>query len=130
MFSPTMLFPDTVAAVVTHLNAQLTPPVHGRVPDPRPTTFVTVTRTGGFARGVVEDVQLTVEAWAATPPDAEALAQLARYQLHSLAGTVTEDVTFYRCDELAGPQDVPDPLTDTPRSIFTVVLTVKGSTPA
>lgn len=123
----TVLFGDATASAITRLNASLVEPVSGKVPDPRPPSFVTVQRTGGTQRTrVSEDVQLTVEAWATRDDDAHDLAQRARRILHGLTGEVEGGVAFYQCAELSGPVNLPDPLSEQPRCTFTVVLHVRG----
>lgn len=129
MHAPSILIPDTVALAITHLNTNLTPPVSSRVPNPRPAEFVTVLRTGGGViadQPVVGTTQITVEAWAATNPAAAVLAELARAHLHNMAGTVVAGVAVYRVDDVGGPVDLPDPLSDQPRVTFTVLVSVRG----
>lgn len=125
----TVLFADTAAAVIAALNGALAEPVSGKVPEERPAAFVTVQRTGGPQRTrVSEDVQLTVEAWAQRDDDAHDLAQKARRILHALPGEVLDGIAVYQCQELAGPANLPDPLSNQPRSTFTVLLHVRGIT--
>lgn len=123
-----VLFADTAAAVITHLNGILTEPVSGKVPATRPAKFVTVQRTGGIVRTQVsEDVNLTIEAWASRDDDAHDLAQLVRYRLRLLPGTeLVNDTAVYQCQELSGPVNLPDPLSNQARFTFTVVLHVRG----
>lgn len=121
-------FPDTATLVITYLNANLTPPVHGRIPNPRLATFVTVTRTGGPKRNLVTDgAQITVESWAATDVAAMALAQLTRGYLNALPGQSVSGVPVYRVDEISGPADLPDPLSDQSRCSQSFTVALRGT---
>ena len=58
---------DLEAAFVTFLNAELTPPVSTRVPNPRPASHVRVQVVGGTVDNIAfESPRLLVECWAAT----------------------------------------------------------------
>lgn len=123
-----VLHGDTAATVITVLNAALTPPVSGKVPNPRPDTFVTVRRTGGAqANRVVDAATIVVEAWALTDTAALDLAQLARRALHEAQGTVVGDTTVYRVQELSGPAELPDPLSEQPRTTQTFTVETRGT---
>lgn len=115
----TIVFPDAVAKVKAYLDdvAALagTPIVHA-VPNPRPATFVQLTRTGGTSIELVVDRPfVSVDCWAATSPAAMTLAQLVRAHLHAAWGTVVDGTAVYAVRELAGPAEVPDPDSDQPR---------------
>jgi hypothetical protein len=126
--SEVITFPDTASLVITHLNANLTPSVHGRIPNPRPATFVTVIRTGGPKRNIVTDqAQITVESWAASDVAAMALAQQARGLLNALSGQSISGVPVYRVDELSGPADLPDPLSDQSRCSQSFTVALRGT---
>jgi hypothetical protein len=128
MAGETVVHPDTVATITSHLNAALTPPVSSNVPNPRPAEFVTVRRTGGPRASKVSDrPQVTVEAWSTDPESAHDLAQLCRSQVTAMAdGTNRSGVIVYRVDEFAGPADLPDP--DSRQSRFTFTLSVHSRT--
>jgi hypothetical protein len=128
-----ILFPDAVSTVISALNAQLDDlgytgvPVRSRIPNPRPTRFVRVLRTGGPRVNVVTDAaQVTVEAWAASTADAHDLAQAARAIVNSLEGTVTGGVTVYGVNEFSGPADLPDPESEQPRYTWSASVNVRG----
>ncbi len=123
-----IVFPDTVALVVTHLGDNLDEPVYSRIPNPRPAEFVTVQRTGGPRRNLVTDeAQITVDSWAQTPAEAHDLAQLARAYINSLPGQQVDGVAIYKSDELAGPADLPDPLSDQPRYSQSFAISARGT---
>lgn len=128
-----IVFPDAVAATIGALNSQLSAlgfagvPVRSRVPNPRPSRFVLVFRTGGPRANIVTDgAQVTVEAWADNDADAHDLAQAARAIVNSLEGTVTGGVTFYGVEELAGPGNLPDPESNQSRYTWSSIVNVRG----
>lgn len=126
----TVTFPDSAALVISYLNANLTPPVGSRIPNPRPAAFVTVQRTGGPKRNLVTDSpQLTVESWAATDAAAHDLAQQARALLNDLGDSVKSisGVAVYRVDEVSGPADLPDPLSNQSRYTQSFSVALRGS---
>lgn len=132
MTSPLVVFPDACKAIADAIRSELElegelVPVGTKVPNPRPPSFVLVRRTGGVRRNVVVDeAQITVEAWAATEEAAHDLSQLARGLVHRLAGTYVDGVTVYRVAEFAGPALLPDPLSDQPRYSFTMLVGLRG----
>ena len=125
-----IVFPDAVELVADLLRTALTPtPVVARVPNPRPASFVTVSRTGGTRRNdVVDDATITVHAWyAGSEEAAHDLAQQARAWLHATVGQPVNGVVVYRCDELAGPYLNPDPVSEVVRYTFSVQVAVRGA---
>lgn len=126
--SDLVTFPDAVALLVDYLDASITEPVGHRIPNPRPTTFVTVRRTGGPKRNLVTDQpQITVESWAASDEDACDLAQEVRAWLNALPGEVLDGVAVYRVEELSGPADLPDPVSDQPRFSQSFSVALRGT---
>lgn len=125
-----VVFPDTVSAVCAHLGSELAARgyagIHvGRlVPAVRPSVLVQVNRTGGTRNGdpsvPLEQAQVTVDCWGPSPAAAHDLAQLARALARSTPGA-------YRVDEISGPADVPDPLSNQPRFRATYLITVRGA---
>jgi len=97
------------------------------VPATRPPRFVRLRRLGGVMADLVTDApMLTVECWAPTEIEAEALARLVRAEFyampeHDFASTTCRDVT-----EVSGPVNQPDPDANTPRYVFTVILNLRG----
>ena len=124
-----IVFPDAVALVASHLADVLAVPVVHDVPNPRPASFVTVRRGGGVRHTVVTDKpQLLFECWADRAEDAIDLAQLARAYVNALPGQVLAGVPVYRVEELGGPSELPDPLSQQPRVVFTSLVHVRGTT--
>ena len=132
---PTIVFADAAAVIADYLRFQLAAfespaPVATRVPPSRPSIFVLVRRLGGPRLNVVADEPLIgVECWAPTEGDAHDLAQLCRALIHAMRGTEQGGVAVYRIAEAAGPQELPDPLSNDPRYVFTVSVAVRGSGP-
>lgn len=122
-----VLFLDAAAAVATHLNDTLGVATAGKVPNPRPAEFYRVLRVGGVAREkVMDDATIVVEAWAPTDEEADDLAQLARAHLLAMVNVTVADVLVYRVVDVAGPANLPDPLSNQSRSTATYTVTTRG----
>jgi hypothetical protein len=131
MSQETIVFPDSVALVIDFLKDEVGGTVLNKVSDPRLPQFVVVRRVGGVRRNIVCDAAtLTVDCWAEQSEDAHDLAQYCRAVLHTLPGQQLDGVTVYKVDEVGGPADLPDPVSDQPRYSFTVSVTVRGSVSA
>lgn len=125
--SEPIVFPDATAACCTWLAAYLLEPVGSKVPNPRPTAFVTINRTGGPKRNLVTDEpQITVESWAQTDEAAHDLAQAARAYLNAMVGEIVNGAPVYRVDELSGPANLPDPLSEQPRYSQSFTVAIRG----
>lgn len=129
-----ILFPDAAATVIGALNAELPDfgltgvPVRSRVPNPRPSRFVVVYRTGGPRDGIVIDqAQLTVEAWASNDADAHDLAMAARAILQGLEGRVVGGVVVGSIAEFSGPANLPDPTSDQSRFTWSTSVQIRGT---
>lgn len=112
-----IVFPDIEELLVDYLTAELAAngppvPVHVQIPNPRPTSFVTVPRVGGPRRSlVVDSATISADSWAIRPKAAHDLAQLVRGLFHALVGqTLGDTYPVYRVDEFAGPGNLPDGL--------------------
>ena len=127
-----IVFPDAEQVLCDWLEPALAArgtavPVTTRVPSPRPARFVRVIRTGGVRATLVTDApQVTVESFAGTEAAAAALAQLCRALLNAAPGQVAAAVV-YKVVELAGPQNLPDPLTDQIRYTQTFEIHLRGA---
>lgn len=128
-----VLFADAELVVVTALRSRLAASdpyvdVGTLVPNPRPDRLVVVQRTGGARLNLVADEPtVTVDAWAPTADEAQGIAQRCRAHLHALRGSTVAGVAVYRVQELAGPQNLPDPLSSSPRYTFAVSLALRGT---
>lgn len=127
------IHPDAAAAIISWLGDGIgalhdqAATAHRAVPNPRPTRFLTVYRTGGVRRSQVSDApHLTVDAWGADEDDAHDLALAARALLHRARGQVIDGVTVYSVTELAGPAQLPDPDSEQPRYRATYEVHVRG----
>lgn len=131
MIQPPIVFPSAVTVAIDYLREQLhalgidDQVVHS-IPNPRPTRFVRVLRTGGPRQTIVTDgAQLTIECWADRADQAEARAQVVRALLYVMPYRAT-DVTVYLVEELAGPSDLPDPLSNQARQTWSVLVHLRG----
>lgn len=131
--SAVLVFPDVAEAVCAQLTGWLDPSVAigNLVPNPRPARFIVVRRVGGTRiTAVTEAAQLSVQCYAGNQPDAEDLAQAARSVIFAMGGTRSlNGVDIYRVDDIGGPADAPDELSDQPRVLFSVALHVRGHVP-
>lgn len=105
------------AALATRLAARGSDATaHCSIPNPRPTAFVVVQRTGGPRRDIITDsARLTIDCYAQTGQSALALAQLVRAIVYSLAGTFTGGLAIQRVIDVSGPTLAPDPSSGMPR---------------
>jgi hypothetical protein len=112
---------DCIALVINYLNPLVTPGVHGRVPNPRPSQFYRISAAGGpgFEDKVNFRAAVTVEAWGPDEPTAMNDLLLAMALLEAAPNE------FYA--ECSAPVSLPDPDTGTPRFLSTVQLAVRGS---
>jgi hypothetical protein len=132
---PTLVFPDAVRLALDTLAAELPAlvgapvPTGNRVPSPRPDRFVRVRRQGGTRVTVVtEAAQLGIEAWAPDVGGADELAQACRSVLFGMKGRTIDGVPVYLVEDIGGPSEVADPLSDQPRAQFAVAVHLRGRT--
>lgn len=126
---PSVVFVDAVDVVTDYLRPLLDPtPVGGRVPNPRPDSFVRVARVGGTVDtiGVVDRATLIVEAWASTAAAAHDLCQTCRRSLAALPGTDVAARTVYRVTEVSGPANLPDEASQHDRYTMTMQVWTRG----
>lgn len=130
-----IVFPDVEAIVISYLNAEFvsrseTARASTKVPNPRPTKFVRVLRTGGPSEHLVIDrAQLTLEAWADKATAAIALMQLVRGIMRSIDQVTYDGATyqFYAPQEFSGPANLPDPDSSQERYTETFSVGVRGT---
>lgn len=123
-----VVFPDATDLLVTYLDGELTEHVGSRIPNPRPTTFVRVLRTGGPKRNLVTDQpQMTFESWGDDDAEAADLAQQVRSLVNALPGQIVDGVPVYRVDELSGPANLPDPLSSQSRYTQSFAIALRGT---
>lgn len=132
--SEVILFPDAEAAVIAELSARLEADgdaarVVGTTPNPRPSRFVRIIRTGGPASSfLVDNAQITLEAWDDDEDAAILLAQKCRAWIWAAerAGELN-GIPFYALQEFGGPARLPDPDTGQYRYTLTVAIELRGS---
>lgn len=125
-------FPDVETVLVEWISDvleghDLEQPVTTRVPNPRPSRFVRIQRTGGPQSNLVVDgAQVTIECWDDNQPDAAATARILRAELAAIRNVTTgSGDLIYRTDEFSGPSILPD-LSGQPRYSWTVRVHVRG----
>lgn len=131
--TPLVVFPDVEELLVGHLTLELATywpdevKVATKVPAERPNPFVLVGRQGGTRLDIVTDAaQVGFEVWDTDEDVAQDLAQVTRAIVHGIRGQVVDGVTFYRIEEFAGVQRLPDPLSGDPRYVFAESIHVRG----
>lgn len=97
----------TDAVLVNYLAGELAVPVATRVPHPRPPSFVRLILTGGAGRYDVALHRATVslEAWAASVPEASDLARQVDALLYAAPGAVPG---VYAVEPVGAVQSYPD----------------------
>jgi hypothetical protein len=120
-----MRLPDVEALAVAFLKTVVAPvKVATKVPSTRPASCVRVYRTGGSAvNRILEEAQITVDAWAATEVEAFELASDCR---EALLNKASQMPLVRGASEVGGLHFNPDPGTNTPRYRFTVGLMVRA----
>lgn len=125
-----MAYPDVIKLLREYLlgpNVGLQVPIASRVPNPRPPTWLQLRRIGGPQLLPVRDQpRIDAFAWAPTEPEAWALAEQVRRNIHALAGTTLLGPVVYRVQEFLGPRQLDDPETSTPRYLATYTLDVRA----
>lgn len=126
--SEAVIFPDVEALLVAYLTPLLGGVEVGtQIPNPRPDTFVRVTRVGGARRDRITDQPLVVvQAWATDEAAAQNLGARAQAHVFALEQTSVGDSYVRAVREVGGFQAVPDPLSGTPRYQFTAQLDTRG----
>lgn len=119
----TITFADVEALLITYLDALIAAPVGTRVPNPRPSEFVRVARTGGTRLNLVMDQPtVIVEYWADDEATAAEGAQTVRGHIHAAETFGTVPVLVV--GEFAGPANLPDPMSGQSRYTATYSLTL------
>ena len=115
--------PDTEAAVVTFLNAALTPPVSTRTPNPRPAAYVRVSSAGGRSTNpATADPQVLVESYAGSSVTASTNALDAWHALSAARGSFIAPGVWLVTADCGVPVNFPDPDTTDARYQFVASL--------
>lgn len=119
------MFPDAEALAIQAIMAD---PRRGttkwstQVPNPRPDEFGRLMRFGGPRETLVsERAQLILEGWALTETRAIQILNFGRAIL------AAQDGALFGYDEIAGPNNLPDPTTDLIRYTCNVSVRVRGT---
>lgn len=127
-----IVFPDIAMLLIglledAHDDRGMAVSVYGGIPNPRPTAFTTVRRTGGVRQTIVSDAPIVAfECWADSLELAHDIAQIDRAVVIASEGTQIDGHPIYRINELAGPAELPDPLSQQSRYTFTIQVGVRG----
>jgi hypothetical protein len=122
-------FPSAEAVAVGYVKARLTAraitaTVATKVPAVRPAQLVKVRRIGGTTANIVTDAPMLVfDCWAPTEIAAEDLARVVRAEVMAMPGQ--SDVCTHVV-EVGGPVNQPDPDSNSPRYVFTVIIHLRG----
>jgi hypothetical protein len=123
-------FPSAEAVAVGYVQDRLTArgivaTVATKVPAVRPELMVKPRRIGGPRANLVTDAPMMVfDCWAPTEIAAEDLARVVRAEVLAMPGQ--SDVCSH-VDEVGGPVNQPDPDSNSPRYVFTVILHLRGA---
>lgn len=118
-------YPDSQLVLVEYLRPLIAPITIGvRVPNPRPSTFVTVRRAGGVAEGLIDRARVDVFAWAADDPAAHDLVTQIRRYAAEMRG-VRNGVRVVDVEEFTGPIPAPDE-SNQPRWLVTFEISTRG----
>lgn len=126
-----VLFGDTVQLVIEAIRdgfalQSVDAVVDNEVPD-EAVRYVVVRRQGGPRVDLVRDsAQIRIECLAPTKAEAHDLAQMARAYVFAMRGTVRHGITVGRIEEFAGPAELPDPISQLPRYLFTELVHTRG----
>lgn len=121
-------FPDPVDALIAELDPNMSVPVVGRVPSPRPKEFVLIRLVGGAQELVYDRPTLTVEGYASNGTRAYTLCAAAvAYLMRAGRDGWMGAIPCRSVDVFARPADLPDPLTEQARYTATVAVTLRGS---
>lgn len=127
-----VLFPDVeayLAGVLPTFPDLAGVPVKTRVSNPRPPTFIRVTRVGGQRRDLITDLaSVVVQTWAPTEDQAALLAKKTRAALGSLSASDHGGVFVQRSEEVTAPEWFPDPASGTPAYQMTFQIQTRGTT--
>jgi hypothetical protein len=129
-FSPPgqIVFPDVEAMLVGWVPSVLPVLCSTRVPNPRPSRWVRIVRTGGPSTMlVVDQAQITVECWNDDIVGASDDARTLRAALRGLQASTVGDVQVVRVREWGGPANLPDAHSSQPRYTWTVSIDVRGT---
>lgn len=128
MAGEVIAFPDAEAVAITYLKSKIAGvSISTKIPDPRPTKLIKVTRVGGTKLRLNADSPMLVfECWGSTSIEASELCRQARAYVNAMAGETINGVWVFKVREVGGPAFFPDPSTTLPRYQFSVAIDTKG----
>lgn len=122
-----VIYPDAELVVVNYLRPLVAPAVVGlRIPNPRPSTFITLRRIGGTASRLIDTARIDVFTWATKDEDAHDLSMAVRRHLAGMPG-IRGGVRVIGTEEFTGPLPAPDD-SNQPRWLVTYDISLRGTT--
>lgn len=116
-------FPSVEAQALDYLTPLVTVPVERKIPETRPTSFVRLMLTGTTRRNLAQaDARLTVECWAKTDTDAEALSRQVYGLMCAMDLPDGTHVPQGADGWAGGPYASADPTSGTPRYVMTCIV--------
>lgn len=124
-------FDDILTTLIAWLDGELPPgpAVHvcEKIPKDRPDLMVRLTRTGGArTTRVSESPQVSIDVWAPTITQSHDLAQDVYSILWDAPGNTSQ--LIYKVAQVGGVAESPDPLSSSPRHVFTLSFHTRGDT--
>lgn len=119
-------YPFIGSLLKNYLDPFLSVPVVGKVPDPRPDSFVQIRRSGGGAQIARDTPLVDVFCWALTDEDAEDLCMTVRSLITDLENSMLGGRQIYRLEEFLGPTQDDDPETGTSRWWMTFSISIRA----
>lgn len=130
---PSTLYPDAVLLVINYLRAVAGTGNHplldgvifaSRVPEVRPAKFVTVRRNGGVSdeAPTLDAPRMDIQVWANDEGEAQDIAALCS----AIIFTMPTRSPVTKVEGFLGLTEIPDPLSNQSRYLFTVTLTIRG----
>jgi hypothetical protein len=118
-----IIFPDAEKVVREYLVLRMPGiKIASRVPDPRPTSWLRVMRTGGARENrFVDRPQITLEGWGGTEKEAWTMLETGRAWLNAAGGQL------FGVEEVGGPANLPDPTTAQIRYTMTLWVRIRGT---
>lgn len=120
------------ATVIGYLNSlpALVPEAAGAVPNPRPASFIRVSRVGGSERNMIQEQPLLlIECWGADQTEAWLTARQCWEALQGRDELVFNGIELQE-RRLSSPVNYPDPSTASPRYQFTLQTTINLKGPS
>lgn len=123
-----LIEPDIEGLAIAYLDPLVAPPISTTVPSSRPVSFVRIQAAGGsgVTEHVLAEAVLSVEAWAANTYAASILARTLAAYLRAWEGLAAGPSFIYSV-RTTTPRAFPDPVSSSPRYVFTATVTARAT---